>query len=61
MHIKTVMYGTPILYRNVEKANADEVWARAREGNWQPQRNCNFREISPISSRQLVSNSAGAH
>jgi hypothetical protein len=29
--------------------------------NWQLQRNLNFRERSPISSRQLVSRLAGAH
>jgi hypothetical protein len=32
----------------------------AHQGNWQVQRNHNFREPSPISSRQLVSRLAGA-
>jgi hypothetical protein len=35
--------------------------ARAHQGNWQPQRNRNFREMSQISSRQLVSSLASAH
>jgi hypothetical protein len=37
------------------------VRARAHQGNWQLQRNLNFREKSPISSRQLVSRLAGEH
>jgi hypothetical protein len=37
------------------------VRPRAHQGNWQLQSNLNFREISPISSRQLVSRLAGAH
>jgi hypothetical protein len=35
--------------------------ARANQGNWQLQWNCNFWELSPISSRQLVSRLGGAH
>jgi hypothetical protein len=35
--------------------------ARAHQENWQLQRNRNFREMSPISSRQLVSRLADAH
>jgi hypothetical protein len=34
---------------------------RAHEGNWQPQRNRDFREMSPISSRQHIFRLAGAH
>jgi hypothetical protein len=34
---------------------------RARQRNWQLQHNRNFRETSPVSSRQLVSRLAGAH
>jgi hypothetical protein len=37
------------------------VSARAHKGNWQPQRNRNFREMSTISSRQLVTRLAGAY
>jgi hypothetical protein len=34
---------------------------RAHQGNWQPQRDRIFREMWPISNRQLVSRLAGAH
>jgi hypothetical protein len=36
------------------------VRPRVHQENWQPQRNHNFREMSPISRRQLVSRLADA-